>query len=101
MGAIPTPEVLRLTAAMARVQRPVSRGFVYLASGVIPLEKAERVVAKLVDRYDIATSEAEERARLRKGQARVRLTCGPRPRAWPPCCRPPKGPMRCMSRSSC
>ncbi|MDI3260844.1 MAG: hypothetical protein QJR02_14250 [Sinobacteraceae bacterium] len=69
--------VHRLTSAMVAVQQLVAREFYWHTGGVIPLEKAERVVEKFGELYGIEESPSADRARRRRGEARTRIVLWP------------------------
>lgn len=69
--------VHRLTSAMVAVQQLVARGFWWHTGGVIPLDRAERVVRKFSELYGVDESRAADQARRRRGEARTRIVLWP------------------------
>ena len=69
--------VHRFMSAMVAIQQLVAREFYYHTGGVIPLDRAERVVKKFAALYGVDESRAADQARRRRGEARTRLVLWP------------------------
>lgn len=62
--------------SLQRITLLVSRGMTRWTGGDIPFDKAERLVRKLHQKYEVQANEARQRTQRKKGLARCRLVMG-------------------------